>query len=193
MADLTSIEHIGESVVKQLGIYLKDEIRYLKKVLDEFPSDNRRLEYPSISIITTDTRFRSMAPYISETTAPDVNHKILVKYVVGFYDIDLQLDLWARNKEERNDIFNLLFNALNPNINPMGVSLQLTDYYDQYCQYDFIGSSIEDNEQQAQRREWRIKIDILTNAKALLVKEKYAMTDLTQPEHEISDDVVVPE
>ena len=182
MPDLTSNESVTEEVIKRLRLHIKGQMPNLKDVLEDFPEPNQKLQYPSVSIFTRGPKFRALSPYVYQQGSV-VNHKAEVKWVVGIYDFNLQIDLWARNKEERNDQFNLLFNALNPNITPMGLSLQLTDYYNLWCRYDFDGYEFADGERSSQQAEFRVKLDLLATCKAIRVNKLYTMETIELKEH----------
>jgi len=192
LADRSTRENLSECIVKQLQKYLKNEVRELRQVIDEWPNENYKLTMPSVSIITTSTEFRPELTYQS-LTGTITNHKAKDLYCVGFYDVKLQLDVWAKTKEERNDIFDLLFIALNKNISPMGLSLQLEDYYNQWCQYLLVGHNIADSEERNQRNEWRVTIDLLVNCKAIMERTDSIMTNVDQDEYDVSETVTIPD
>jgi hypothetical protein len=182
LPDLVSTESVTEEVIKRLQLHIKDQMPQLKDIMKDYPQPNERLQYPSLSIFTKGPKFKAFSPYVFEQS-PLVAHKSTVKWVVGQYDFNLQLDLWCRNKEERNDVFDLLFNALNPIINPMGLSLKLKDYYDLWCRYDFVGYEFADSERSAQIAEFRTRVDLLASCKTIRVNKLYVMETIELEEH----------
>lgn len=181
MADTTANnESISEIVPKKLGQYLLTQVASLKEYYPEFPSPNMTLKNPSVSVFATTSDFRAGAPYKKSPVEPaDItDSKATVEYVVGIYDFSIQLDLWTRNKEERDDLFDQLFNALNPNIEPMGLTLVMEEYFDQLCEYTYVGHEYGDSEERAQRDEWRVTLNLLATCKAIRTKEDFIMEDL---------------
>lgn len=177
---MVDVESVTEEVIKRLGVHLSANMSDLEQVLYEFPSANETLKYPSITIIQAgDADFLpELNPYIHNTPTIE-DHKASIQYVVGGLEFNLQLDMWCKNKEQRNDMFRELFKALNTNFpTTMGLSLNLTEYYNTICRYDFTSFSKEDSEVSAQTREWRTRVVILSNCDALLEKEEYMMESL---------------
>lgn len=172
-------ESISEILPKALAEYIKANVPGIKETYDEFPEASRKVTYPSVSVFTTAPEFRPAMPYTIEVPPAniDLNNKALVKWVVGFWDVRIQLDLWAQNKEQRDDIFDALFNALNPRINPMGLVLTLNEYFNQLCSYDFVGYTLQDAEERAQRDEWRVTLNVLATCKAIRERKEYMITD----------------
>lgn len=170
-----NIESVTEEVAKRLAAHLKSAVPKLKSTKLEFPEPNEKLDYPCLTVDMGTVTFRALQPYELENPPAPANHLSEVKWVVGIYDIPIQLDLWTRNKEERDDLFHLLFEALNPNITPMGLSLRLTDYYNLWCRYDVTGHDTPDTERASQQGEFRVKIDLLANCKAVRLNKSRIM------------------
>ena len=178
MADNTDRnESITEVLPKVLGKYLKDNVDSLKEYYDEFPEANQMLKLPSVSVFCTTNEFRPMQPYIVKKPIPSevLSHKYRYKYVVGMYDIGIQLDLWAGSKEERDDLFDSIFNALNPNISPMGVVLKLEEYFNQLCDIVYVEHTYADSEERSQKDEWRMTLRLLANVKAIRERRDYVI------------------
>lgn len=192
-------ESISEIVPKVLATYLKASVQGLKETYEEFPSPNQKINMPAVSVFASNPDFRPLTPYqIPVDPAKVVNNKADIKWVVGIWDFTLQLDLWARNKEERDDIFDALFNALNPRIEPMGLVLQMDEYFNQLCEYVFNGYIMQDSEERAQKDEWRVTLRVLATCKAIRERKEFIITDpATAPEIEaegqIDETVVVIE
>ena len=200
MSDSTaSNESITEIVPKVLAAYLLANVQGLKQALDEFPPSTLKMDLPSVSVFaSSNAEFRPLMPYLDAAPTVVVNNKSKLRWVVGIYDFTLQLDLWARNKEERDDIFDSLFNALNPKIDPMGLVLPMPEYFNQLCDYLYVGHNFEDSEVRAQRDEWRVTLKLLVTCKA--IRERSEFIIVTTPtaaeielDGEISTDVLVIE
>lgn len=176
MSDSTSTnESITEIVPKVLAAYLLKSVQGLKQAFDEFPASTQKIDMPSVSVFaSSNADFRPLMPYILPVDPAKIaNHKSKVQWVVGIYDFNLQLDLWARNKEERDDIFDSLFNALNPKISPMGLVLPMEEYFNQLCDYLYIGHTFQDSEVRAQRDEWRVTLNLVVTCKAVRERSEF--------------------
>lgn len=201
MSDSTSNnESITEIVPKVLAAYLLKNVQGLKQAFDEFPASTQKIDMPSVSVFaSSNAQFRPLMPYIIPVDpAKIVNSKAKVRWVVGIYDFNLQLDLWARNKEERDDVFDSLFNALNPTISPMGLVLPMEEYFNQLCDYLYVGHTFQDSEVRAQRDEWRVTLNLVVTCKAVRERSEFIIeTTQTAAEIEqvgqIDETVVIPD
>lgn len=169
-------ESVTEEIIKRLGNHLETEMTELAEVLDGFPEGNTLISYPALSIIEAGaTKYipeMSPYPYVEIEDGDITDHKADVRYVVGQYDISFQLDLWCRSKEERDDLFEKFIQAFNSQFPRLGLTLTLTDYHNILCNYSMTGYTKEDSEISSQRQEWRVKINIVANCKAILEKEE---------------------
>jgi len=150
-------------------------VKAVKEFHDEFPTANRRLQLPAVSIFA-DLDFTPQAnpiPVKKPDPGEPVNSKFITQWRVGDYDGIVQLDLWAGDKEERDDLTDALFNALNPNIKPMGLTLQMNEYFNVLCDYLYVGHKFEDTEISSQTGEWRTKFEILVTCKAVREREEF--------------------
>lgn len=194
MADNTSNESVTEVVPKVLGTYLKDNVSALREWYDEFPSSNRRMDMPSVSIFAKSPEFKPSAhPHLLNPVDPGdiVNSKANTLWVVGDYDFSLQMDLWAGSKEELDDLYDALFNALNPSITPMGLTLPMEEYYNQLCSYLYVKHSREASEIASQTDEWRITFDILATCQVIRNSKEFII-ESTELIDEIHTKVLVP-
>lgn len=180
-------EAITEIVPKKLGQYLLDEVSGLKEYYDEFPAPNMTLKMPSVSIHAVAPEFRPQAvpyrqkdPIVPNTTPGQDQTPQHTNWVVGFYDTKLQLDIWAGNKEERDDLYDAVFNALNPKISPMGLTLKMDEYFDQLCDYLYVSHVYSDSEERSQRDEWRATLTILATCNVIRTRKEFVIetTDL---------------
>lgn len=181
MADSTrDNESITEIVPAALGKYLLEAVNDLEEYYPEFPQPNRSIEMPSVSLLFSSPSFSPdqcpnpvspVDPLAIQNSQADVN------WIVGQYDGNLQLDLWARNKEERDDLFDAIFNALNPNIRPMGLTLELEDYFNVLCDYLYVGHDIEDSEITSQTDEWRVTFRLLVTCKAVRKRKEFIIEE----------------
>jgi hypothetical protein len=163
-----------QSLTNNLASYLRTEVAGLT-VKTEWPGANEKLQYPSLTIFAGEPIFTPFQPTEISRTAPDVNNKVISTMSVGEYDLTMQLDIWCRNKLERETVFGQVFDAINKTVVPMGLSLQLTDYFNEWARYDIDRHSFVDDEAGAQRQEWRVKLSLLANVKCLKQVTTYAM------------------
>ena len=173
---------LTDEVIKVLGVHIKSKMPILNQVLFDWPPANAKLKYPALTIFTGSPTYLPMQAYITSKTDPDVDNKILTTNVVGQYEWNLQLDFWTRNKEERHEIYESFFRAFNSDFvdsisDDLGLSLQLINYHNIFCRYDQVNYDFPDSEESAQRREWRIKVDVLANTKAILIREQFAIIE----------------
>lgn len=179
MADSTGKnESISEIVPWQLGKYLRDKVGGLKEFYDEFPNASQKFKMPSVSVISTRSDFKPTGvPYKTKPieNVDITDHKAPVLYVVGDYEITIQLDIWAGSKEERDDLFDATFNALNPNISPMGLDLVLAEYFGCRCNYLYVGHAFDDSEISSQKDEWRATLNIIATCKAIRDRKEFVM------------------
>lgn len=176
-----------KALIEALGVYLKANMPSLEKVIYEFPAPNVTLKYPCLSILVVKPDYMPLTPYFLSSEDQGVPHQKLIKRVVGEWDVRLQLDLWCGDKIERFNMWEEFFQAFNPDINPMGLSLQLDAYHGIWCRYDLTGYDTEDAEVASQRGEWRARINILSNTRAVLERTEYVIdtieNNLTTPDN----------
>ena len=116
-------------------------------------------------------------PVDPPTVLGETQKKPRVKWVVGQYESSMQLDLWARNKEERDDLTDAIFNALNPNITPMGLTLELQEYFGVLADFLYTGHNFEDTEVASQTDEWRTIMTVLFTCKAVRERKEFIIED----------------
>jgi hypothetical protein len=62
--------------------------------------------------------------------------------------------------------------------NPLGLSLKLPSYFDQFARLDIDGHEYLDDEQAAQRQERRCRLELLVNVRAIRQRTLYAMKNV---------------
>jgi len=162
---------------ERLGAYLLEQVPALKEVMQEWPEANQQLDYPSLVIMGNSPEYSNLMTYRLSMTDP-VNNKRLVRYVIGQYDLTMHLTIWCRNKQERRDIHEAIFLAMNPQIEPSGLVLSIPDYFDVQASYDISGHELPDTEEAAQRREWRATLRVLGHVKAVIEREEFSMSTI---------------
>lgn len=154
-------EYAVQAIVNALVAHLKTNVSALRKVYKEWPLPGQVLSMPCISVLTSTSRYIQGAPCkVSQSSI--VNHKSDVLYYVGQYETTLQLHLWTPSKTDRAKYFDQVRNALDPDFDEgqNGLILTLDDYHDQLATYLFTGFDMPTGEQQAQRGEWRVILDV---------------------------------
>jgi hypothetical protein len=150
----------------------------LSQVVYDFPAANVPLSMPSLSLFASAPEYTPLDPYpLSSSEVDDEPTQRVLKYVVGMYDVPLQLDLWCRDKVERSNLLEEFMDAINPIIIPGGVSLQLTGYHGVWCRYDLTGFQQDDGEASSQRGEWRVRINVLANTRAVKSRTEFVMKE----------------
>jgi hypothetical protein len=181
---VSNASHAITCCLNALANYLTTQIVGLT-VYKEWPSANQVLAYPSVTIFTGQVKGMNRTPEQMAITEPDVNNQVVVTEILGEYDAKMQLDLWCANKFQRDTVLGQIFDAINlaatddtGDNNAAGLSLQLTDYFDDYVRFDIDGFTYVDDMAAAERQERRVKIDLLLNCRAIKDRTLYAITQV---------------
>lgn len=171
------------AAVAALQTYLAAAITGLT-VRDEWPNANQKLIFPSVTLTAGKVTTMNRAPEQMSVTTPVAN-QVTATECIGEHDFKLQVDLWTRTKIERDTILGQILNALSPI--PVGngganrcagLSLQLSNYYNDWVRFDVDGHELVDDEAAAQRQERRARIDLLVNCRAIQLRTYYAMVSI---------------
>lgn len=169
-------ESITEALPYHIGEYLMANVPGLKEYFEEWPEPNLQMDMPSVAITLGNPEFRPLAPYYLKPTAEEIaDSQAIVKWVTGIWDFKIALNLWAQNKEQRDDMFDAIYNALNPRIDPMGLDLELPNYFNQLCGLVYVGHTLGDTQEQAQRDEWRVTFNLLATCKAIRIRKEFVI------------------
>lgn len=180
---MPNASHAIQSCLSALASYLAGHVTGLT-VFTEWPSANQQLVYPSLTIFTGQVKIMNRQPEQVAITTPDVDNKVTVTEVIGEYDAKMQLDLWCATKLQRDTVLGQVLDAINlatTSSNPQGVnnaaglSLQLSDYFNEWVRFDLDAFTYMDDEAAAQRQERRVKIDLLLNCRAINQRTLYAI------------------
>ena len=191
MAKRKKSESVTDDVKLSLRKYFEANVRPLRQVLDGFPSSNQRLRTPSVTIYSSRTEFMPMISPMVLKKGVVKDSKAQALWYVGDYDIDLKLDLWCGNKEELDDVYLEVFNALNPKISTMGLELSLPNYYNIRASYLYMGHTEESNNEQDSRMDnWRYTLDVLTTCNAIRTRQEYIIENI-EVKDEISETVLI--
>lgn len=182
---MSNPSHAVQASVDALQAYLIASVPGLA-VLNEWPAANQKLSYPSVTVTAGQVKTMNRAPEQIATTTPDPRtFQVVATEVIGEHDFKLQLDLWTANKVDRNKYLGLLFNAINAAAvdasgknKPLGLSLQLPDYFNDWVRFDIDGHVLMDDVAAAERQERRAKVDVLVNCRAIQLRTYYAMVNI---------------
>jgi hypothetical protein len=100
-----------KALMEALGKHLKANMPSLQAVDYEFPAASVSLKYPCLTIIAGNPEFTPLDPYLQLQGVTE-QHKANVKRVVGSLDLNLQLDLWCRDKVERFNLWEEFFSRV---------------------------------------------------------------------------------
>jgi hypothetical protein len=200
---LAEIKSASRAVVKALIDHLKASMPNLAAIYDDFPNHNQPLKYPALTVFTGQPKFTNLMPYVHSKKDPTGVTSEVVK-IIGQYEFRLQLDVWAKTKFERHDLYEELFRALNPNALNPGLSLKLSEYYDLWCRVTLIGFSFLGSEAESQRNEFRAKVDVIVDVKAATDSVESLMDtiennleipspveEIDEPESEDDDSIII--
>lgn len=177
--------------VAALAETLRTEMTALQNVRTTWPEPNKPLAMPSATITWSNDVYTPLQPYLLDKDDPseEVGHEadpVLVRRVVGQHDFKVQIDLWARNKVERNTLARQLFSVLNPDHEVPGISLELEDYFGEWVHFSMDSQKLDESEAPSQRQEWRVIVVLLAQCKAVLEKLEPLMitieNNLTTPD-----------
>ena len=181
---MPNASHAVEAAVGNLAAYLRAQVTGLT-VLDEWPTANQKLAYPTVTLFSGKITTMNRAPELIAQTDPDVDNKVTATEVIGEHDFKLQLDLWCSSKPQRNTVIKQITDAINAKSldstgdnNPAGLSLQCANYFNDWIRYDIDGQQYVDDEAAAQRQERRVRIDLLVNCRAIQERTYYAMVNI---------------
>lgn len=180
MLNFNRTEDLTEELAKTLRTYLESQSLGFAEIFNEWPAGNFTMEYPSLTIITSgNPSFRkSCNSPIVLIDSPIVDSQAKVLRETGYWEFDLQLDLWCKNKNQRSEFLRKMEEALDPDTmseGKSGLHLAMPEYYNQICSYTYDGYSYEDSEISAQRREWRALIRVKADARSLRDKVEFMM------------------
>ena len=186
-----------ETVIKTLKRHIEANTTAFKNVYEEFPNANEKLLYPSVSLETKPSNFIPYPPTPVRTTPhPTDPTKIFLFEKVGSYEVPIQLDIWARDKVQRNEMYKVFFRLFNKgyfkNSAPMGLSIELIDSNNTIARYEQLGYNYIGKEEGAIRGEWRVIINLMANFNQIekVTRSRMSIIELRT---QISDNVNVDE
>jgi len=192
LADKSKHESITEILMRTLADYIEDSCDGIRQSIIGFPEPNLRLKKPSVSIYSPSMNFAAYArPYVCEQGETS-DSKAQINYVVGNFETTLKIDLWAGNKEELDDLFEEIFQALQPEIIPTGLTLELEKYFNQKALFTYSTHQRANSEDNSRKDTWRITFDILTTCNAIRSKKEFIIEN-TQIDVSLNNDDTIQE
>ena len=176
-------EDLSEEIIKVLRKYIEGITPAVgfKEIFNEWPAGNFTFDHPSLTILTVanpeyranmNKPIKAIENFDAGTKQADVLRE------VGFWEFDLQLDLWCKNKNQRSEFLRKLEELLDPNEaskGKAGLHILMPAYYNDICSYTYTGYSYEDGEISAQRREWRASLRVKADARSLRNNKEFIM------------------
>jgi hypothetical protein len=132
--------------IDQLSIEHQQRRLSFVRVFDVWPEQERKIKFPSAIVYMTGEGIydaSSFTPVVS-TACQLPDGRFLVKK--SEFVIDLQIEAWSDDPEERIGIMKMLEAGLSPVDYQYGVTLELPHYFNQRAQYELTASSYPDNE-----------------------------------------------
>jgi hypothetical protein len=129
--------------------------------------------------MTQTPTFVTQTPKPISLPSPDAKNQMDVKWIMGHYEFSLQLDLWAANKRQRNQLFEAAFVALNKEVWPQGINLTLYRYYNQAAHYHVRAYDLMESEAGGTRQERRARIDLIADCNAVVERKELAMREIS--------------
>lgn len=156
---MVSIQQAGvNALVSHLRTQLPDVT-----VEERWPDPQRKIRFPTITVLTSGPR-RDLAIDFRDLSFNNIGDRVQFQTQVAAIEQPLQLDIWAHNQIERDDILARLDIALNMDtLNPGEVMHGLNliagdDWIDTYFDYWFESPDPHDQEFTAIVEEWRARI-----------------------------------
>lgn len=155
-------------------------------VRNEWPKANEQLVYPCLTILAGECPLGQWVPYESARSALDtpVAGQITSYECYGQYELSFQLDLWCATKRQRSDTLAAIIAALNPSpplaglasASPAsGLTLTLTNYFNETVNFAVTSQRYVDDEAAAQRQERRALIKLQGNLRAIRSRVYYTI------------------
>lgn len=161
----------NESIVKTFVDFLKSKFpNELEddglKIFDEWPSPEYKNDCITIAVTTVgEAELQNRMPCVHKRQDdPEDSNKLLVDYIVGQYNLGIQVDVWTEYKAQRDDWYEKIDDVLDSQFleseQSRGLSLTMVEYFDAIARYDQVGYNYSDSEESVQRSEWRVRFNI---------------------------------
>ena len=152
------------------------------QVLPEWPEANTLMTFPAATVETLgQPQYERCAPYILSMGAV-ANNKATNLYIVGEYALQIQLDIWAKYKLQRDSLYEAVFQAIQaPNTannwrGSGGYSLQLAAYYNEWANFTLKGYKFMDEGESLREKTWRAILQLEASCRAVSTTSDYIIT-----------------
>lgn len=168
-----------EAVIRGLKTYLTTAMAGIQ-ITDDWPNPSQNLVFPSLTILSGEPKFTQQLNYVigKGTTKDFKTKKYPIYKCMGSYDFVVKAHLWADSKPKRHELYEKFIAAMNPDFITSGLRLQLPDYYGEWVTFDMQNHVIVDNQENTQRSERRIIVDIVVNCRAIVTTADYLMEQI---------------
>ncbi len=183
-----AIDVLG-AMIDTLASHLETNVSGIEAVMRSWPDPRTKIEYPSISIVTSSPVARLRAPeQISEEDGDD--DQVIATYRIGNISAAIQLDIWTQSATQRGEFQNKVINALMDQVESYsgsypsyrsnsGLYLELANYYGRLAGYSLKGFRWQDTEDAGARREFRTVMEIDSRADIVVLRTQPKMTKMT--------------
>lgn len=163
-------------IAEALATKLATDIPSFVNVYPDWPEQNQQLVYPCASIFTGEPQYARCPPYLkTQGTTNVMTNTASNIYVVGQFDFNLQLDIWARYKVERDSLYQLVFNVIEP-VTPRGFNLQLSSYYNEWVTFTQTSFKFLDDPDSVALKQWRVLVNLKATCRAINTTTDYIIT-----------------
>jgi len=186
---VVKVESVTEEIGNALGAHLEQAIKGLR-TMNGFPEANMPLKYPTISMTIKTMAHTNIWPYVHKI-GPVATNKALVQYVTGSYDFSMQLDIFERSKEEREDLYQKFYSVFNRDFPRPGLKLVLENYYNIVCSYQITRYAPDMTNDRSMTKDWRAVVDIEGNCMAIREASQPIITQLPDVTLDAETDIVI--
>ena len=149
-------------------------------IYDEWPNHNETMALPALSINCTNARFKRSSNPEQLTQGSVVDNIATSTYFIGDYDLNVQLDIWARYKPERATLYRELFDLLQAPLDGSGLIISLPNYFSQKVALTEVGHRLPDSPELSSRQEWRATLEFEASVNAVVSRDEYIMTEVPE-------------
>lgn len=188
---MSRIESARREVLRELAEYFEDAIK-LKTLVYGFPESNRKMRYPAMAIHHAGTtQLAYELPYVLNQTI--INGAMAsVRYVHGQYNWKIQIDIWEESQEELFDLMEKFTQAFDGNLPQNGINLTLSEYHGVICTYVLTDEAEGNNQESAQRKEYRATYSIEANCKKVSSQDHSLITEEPEVTLETPEEIPTP-
>lgn len=167
------------NVVGGLASYLASRLPELKAVRQFWPGPNEQIAIPSAAVIQRgDILVEHHPPFElpalrgAVVTLDGGQKRIDTAMVTARYEIPLMLHFFTASLEARETLRERAMNALNPNLGSGGLMLSLPQYFDAAVRFTTERQATSDNEESAQRNEWRLMLAVTADGNSIVARSQ---------------------